>query len=115
MKTHKNLFARVEDAFRGISLYFKEELKLYQYLFIIVFFALVIFLIKPSHMETLFILLLFATSVFAGFFNMIVEKLCNLYSQEYNPQIRDIKDLAAGGASLYIIICVAILILIYFK
>ena len=115
MKIHKSILGRIYDALRGIYIYFREELKFHEYIFVILFFTSVICLVKPNFLETLFILLMLAISIFIGFFNNIVEKICDLYSRENNPLVRDIKDLAAGATSLYIVLCVIILFLIYFN
>jgi diacylglycerol kinase len=50
--------------------------------------------------EWLCICLCITAVLAAEAFNTAIEKLCNLYSAAYNPQIKIIKDVAAGAVLL---------------
>jgi diacylglycerol kinase len=50
--------------------------------------------------EWLCICLCITAVLVAEAFNTAIEKLCNLYSADYNPQIKIIKDVAAGAVLL---------------
>ncbi len=50
--------------------------------------------------EWLWICACIAAVLAAEAFNTAIEKLCNLYSTDYNPQIKIIKDVAAGAVLL---------------
>ncbi len=112
-KKHKSFVSRLVDGFKGIFLFMREELGFAKYSALIIFLILIIYFINPTHLELIMILIAVALGFFIGFVNMIIEKLCDLVSLEYNPLIRDIKDLAAGACMLYMLIFVAILAIVY--
>lgn len=118
MKKHKKIHGRIYDALRGIFLLGKDEFHslpgfLFQTFLFILIVLFAVFFIKPTYIETIIIILSLGLGVVIGSVNTIVEKLCDLYSLEYNIRIRDIKDMAAGACVLWFINFIVILIIMY--
>jgi diacylglycerol kinase len=115
---HKSIKSRILDALRGMYVFVKDEAHSIPgfFLQLLLFILLLLFInfgIKPNYTEILIIILGLGIGVVVGCLNTIIEKLCDLYSLEYNPLIRDIKDMAAGACILYFINFTVILVVMY--
>jgi diacylglycerol kinase len=72
------------------------------------------FYLEIEKTEWLFVLSAIFLVLVSELFNTTIEALCDLYSKDFNPKIKFIKDVAAGAVLLIAIyaICVALFIFI---
>lgn len=80
---------------------------------IIIIFYLLLF--KIPLIRCLFIMIFFVLILIFELFNTSIEKICDLYTKEYNKHIRDIKDMASACVllSIFIFFCVLIFSIFY--
>lgn len=71
------------------------------------------FHVKPN--EWLILLLISALVLALETINSAIEKLCDLYTKETHPQLKLIKDIAAGAVLIAAIFAVVIAIIIFKK
>ena len=96
MNTSK-FFRSFSYALRGIGTVFKEEFNARVHLLAALVVVVLGFVLKVSSWEWI-ILILVMGGVFAmELINTSIEKLADLYSSEFNPKIKKIKDLSAGA------------------
>ncbi len=70
-------------------------------------------IIKLSLNQFLWILVCSSLVLISEAFNCVIEKLCDLYSKDYNPLIKKIKDMSAGIVLISVIFaCIIALILL---
>jgi diacylglycerol kinase len=85
------------NAIRGLSKAFSTERNFrIQFIFFLIVVGFGIYF-KISNYEWLTIILISAFILSLELVNSAIEKLCDLYSPEYNSQIKWIKDVAAGA------------------
>lgn len=111
-KTHASLWIRLKNAWRGIIFFLSEEIEYWIAILLVALIGGLVFLASPTKTELIFLLLALSIGVLLGMFNFIVEELCDLYSTEYNPRIKKIKDVAAGACMFYIASLLVLYILI---
>ena len=109
-KRHPPLLTRLQSAWHGLTFFFFEDYKITIPVIIIV--GVLAWFADPTPTELLIIVLAAGIGILFGAFNTIVEELCDLYSTEYNPKIKLIKDMAAGACVFYILTAVVLFILI---
>lgn len=109
-KKHLPLWIRLQNAWRGLIYIFLEDYK--TTVPIIIVGGVLALLADPTPIELLIIVLAIGVGILFGAFNTIVEKLCDLYSTEPNPNIKIIKDMAAGACVFYSLIAAILFILI---
>jgi diacylglycerol kinase len=70
-------------------------------------------LLRVSVNEWLVLILCIGTVLCLELLNTVIERLCNLYSLSYSPEIRIIKDLAAGMVLLFAVAAMACGLIIF--
>ncbi len=68
---------------------------------------------KLETFEWLFVLSAVALVWTAELFNTAIESLCDLYSKEFNPKIKFIKDVAAGAVLLAAIYALGVALFVF--
>jgi diacylglycerol kinase len=84
-------------ALQGIRLFFRNERNGRLQLIISFSVSLVGLILSLSIFEWLIIILFITIIISLEMFNSALEKLCDKISPELNPQIKEIKDMAAGA------------------
>jgi diacylglycerol kinase len=84
-------------AFRGVSFFFRNERNGRLQVLIACFVLLAGILFSISITEWLIIFLFMALVLSLEMLNSALEKLCDLISPDWHPQIKVIKDMAAGA------------------
>lgn len=84
-------------AFNGIYIFFKKERNGKVQAAISLLTILAAYFFKLSGNEWLAILLCIGAVISLEMINSALEKICNLHSREFNPEIKIIKDIAAGA------------------
>jgi diacylglycerol kinase len=84
-------------AFQGVSLFFRNERNGRLQVLIACFVLLAGILFSISITEWLIIFLFMALVLSLEMLNSALEKLCDLISPDWHPQIKVIKDMAAGA------------------
>ena len=107
LQTNKTYKAFV-NAFSGLHYFFRHEQNGRTQLVIGVFTVILGTLLHISRLEWIAVLLCIGTVLSAEMINSALEKLCDYIQPSSNPQIRIIKDVAAGGV-LFISIVSAII------
>jgi len=95
-------------AFRGIRLFFQKEPTAWIYLSIAVGVFIGGWILHIPPLEWLAIFLCIGLVFVSEIINTSIEMLSNQVDPEYNPEIRDIKDISAGGVLLAAIISVVV-------
>ena len=84
--------------------------------FILAFFALLFgFLLKLDSMEWIVVLICIGSVITAEMFNTCIERLCDRFTLELDPQIKYIKDLAAGAVLVISITAFIVSMVILFR
>lgn len=87
---------KFDDAFRGLIKGFGHHSIMLQY--VLAGMALCAgFVLCLSAGEWAAVIICIGLVISAEILNTCIEKLCDLYSTDYDPKIREIKDLAAGA------------------
>lgn len=96
-------------AFNGLKLCFKDKAVIIQ----IVLGILAIIgglIIKLDHYEWLVFIICIGFVITSEIFNLCIERLCNLYTKEYDERIKFIKDVSAAAVTISalasLIVCV---------
>lgn len=100
----KKYLASFQYAMRGIRLAFRYERYMGFHLVAAVAVLIVNYLLKINQTEWLITLILVALVWMAEIFNTAIEKLADRVTQDRDPMIGQVKDLAAGAV---LIICFA--------
>lgn len=110
----KKFFKGFEYAFHGLIYLIRKErnFKVHLIALLMVIFAGFLFQIQRS--EWLIILLISALVLALEAINTAIERLCDLYSTDLNPQIKLIKDLAAGAVLIAAIFALVIALVIFY-
>ena len=74
-----------------------------------------IFYLKLSTIDTIFILLVSSGVLISEIFNTAIEKICDIVQPEFDQRIGFIKDISAGAVVLMTLLSVAVGILVYWK
>jgi diacylglycerol kinase len=103
-------------AFKGLRLFFSSERngRIQGIIALLVIGAGFFFSVSP--LEWLAVLLCIAAVLCLEMVNSAIEKVCNLISMEYHPEIKIIKDISAAAvllASIVSAICAAIIFIPY--
>ncbi|HZI25318.1 MAG TPA: diacylglycerol kinase family protein [Chryseolinea sp.] len=110
MKKHLESY---KYAMRGILLAFQVERNMSYHLVATCAVLLVNFILKISHTEWLITLMLIGMVWTAEIFNTAIEKLADRVTQERDPIIGQVKDLAAGGVLVISVAAVICALIIY--
>lgn len=102
-------------AFAGIwqMLLYERNFKVHVLALIVVISAGLYFRVTAN--EWLILLLISALVLALETINSAIEKLCDLYTKETHPQIKLIKDIAAGAVLIAAIFAVVIALIIFKK
>jgi diacylglycerol kinase len=102
-------------AFAGIwqMVLHERNFKIHVLAFIVVVSAGFYFQVTPN--EWLILLLISALVLALETINSAIEKMCDLYTTETHPQLKLIKDIAAGAVLIAAIFAVVIAIIIFKK
>ena len=90
---------KFQDAFRGVSLGFRDASIRQQWILAAMALCAAIVL-RLDLYEWLSVIICIAMVIVSETFNTAIEKVCDLYSTEYNEKIQYIKDLCAGAVLL---------------
>jgi len=82
---------------RGIGTVFKEEFNARVHLLAAMVVIVLGFVLKVSAWEWIILILVMGGVFTMELINTSIEKLADLYSTEFNPKIKKIKDLSAGA------------------
>lgn len=109
-----SIFRAFKHAFEGIASFIRTErnAKIHAFCTVgVVFFSIYLTLTST---EWLFILSAISAVWITEMLNSAIEKLCDLYSKEYHPAIKIIKDIAAGAvliAALYALVVGSVILI----
>lgn len=87
---------KFSDAFRGLFMGLGHHAILVQYI-LAACAVCAAFVLRLNAGEWAAVIICIGLVISAEILNTCIEKLCNLYSTDYNAKIREIKDLAAGA------------------
>lgn len=105
---NKNLLQALKNAMQGIKYVFHNERNLkIQLVFAILAIAISVFL-KLTHLEWTLLCLTIGMVLFAELVNTAIEIVLDLYSEKYNENIKNAKDISSGAVLLTSIMSVAI-------
>lgn len=90
-------FRSFSYALRGIGTVFKEEFNARVHLLAALVVVVLGFVLKVSSWEWIILILVMGGVFTMELINTSIEKLADLYSSEFNPKIKKIKDLSAGA------------------
>jgi diacylglycerol kinase len=90
-------FRSFSYALRGIGTVFKEEFNARVHLLAAMVVIVLGFVLKVSAWEWIILILVMGGVFTMELINTSIEKLADLYSTEFNPKIKKIKDLSAGA------------------
>lgn len=103
------------NAFRGVFLMIKNERNFQIEVFCFFINLFLIFYLKLSTIDTIFILLVSSGVLIAEIFNTAIEKICDIVQPEFDQRIGFIKDISAGAVVLMTLLSVVVGILVYWK
>ena len=109
----RRLLNSFRNAFNGIIETFKSEPNMKIHVFMALIVVICGFIFKLSNIEWIVIILLIGLILGAEVLNTCIENFADLYSTEYNPKIKIIKDTGAGMV-LSLAICSVVIGLIIF-
>jgi diacylglycerol kinase len=110
----KGFFNSFHFAFRGIRIVFKGRNFSIQFaLFLFTIFLGICFGISQTEWIFLFISSGFVLGSEA--LNTAIETFCDLYTTEFDPKIKDIKDIAAGAVLIFSLFALIVGICIFSK
>jgi len=105
MKKNKNPFT---PALEGLKILFSKERNFQIHIAITILALVACFLFQVKPWEWATILIMIALVLSAEALNTAIEKTCDYVCQERHPQIKKIKDIAAGGVLICAFIAVAV-------
>lgn len=105
---------KFKNAFNGLFLVIKDKSVKIQIIIglIILLFSLIL---KIEISDFIIILLVIMMVISFEIINTLIEKLCDLYSKDYNLEIKKIKDISAGLVLISAIFSLIIGVLIFKK
>lgn len=103
------------NAFRGVFLMLKNERNFQIELLAFFINLFLIFYLKLSTIDTIFILLVSSGVLISEIFNTAIEKICDIVQPEFDQRIGFIKDISAGAVVLMTLLSVVVGILVYWK
>lgn len=105
---------KFKHAFDGLKDALKEKAVIIQ----IILGAMAIIggiIIKLDHYEWLAFVICIAGVISLEIINSVIEKLCDLYSRDYNKNIKTIKDMASAAVLVFCLGALAICLLCLFR
>lgn len=110
---NKNFFTALGHSFDGIKYALKNERNLkIQLIFAILAIILGIFL-KLTYIEFAILVIVIGLVLFSEFINTALEVMLDLYSQEYNENIKIVKDISSGAVLLMSALSVIIGVILF--
>lgn len=100
-------------AWQGISTMFRQETHARIHLLAMVCVVAVGFVVNLTRVEWCLVLLCIGGVFMAEAFNSAIERVCNHVSPQWNPLIKDAKDLAAGAVLLLVIFVVIVGLIVF--
>jgi len=110
-----NLFESFKHAIDGIEEALKAERNLKIHFTIGLIVLIVAFFLKISYIDMLWLIFAVFSVIGAELINTMVEGLMDVYSNEYNPMIKFIKDVSAGIVLWYSMFSVVVGVVIFGK
>jgi undecaprenol kinase/diacylglycerol kinase (ATP) len=107
----KNKF---KAAFNGLKNGFLHKSVLIQY-FLALLAVIAGLIMHLSALEWTIVILCIGCVITAELLNTCIEKLCNLYTTDYDEKIREIKDIAAGAVLAASLAALVIALIILFR
>ncbi len=96
----KNFFASFKYAFSGIFYAFKNGRNFKVQLFVAILVIITAFILKVNNQEWSLLIICILIVLSLEMLNTALEKICDLIHPEKHPQIKIIKDVAAGAVLL---------------
>lgn len=96
----KNFFTSFKYAFSGIFYAFKNERNFKVQLFVAILVIITAFILKVNNQEWSLLIICILIVLSLEMLNTALEKICDLIHPEKHPQIKIIKDVAAGAVLL---------------
>lgn len=103
------------NAFRGIFFMLRSERNFQLEVFTFLINIFLIFYLKLSSFDTIFILIVCFGVLAAEIFNTAIEKICDIIQPDFDKRIGFIKDISAGAVTLMAILSVIVGVLVYWK
>lgn len=103
------------NAFRGVFFMLTSERNFQLEVLALFINIFLIFYLKLSNIDTIFILIVCIGVLVAEIFNTAIEKICDIIQPEFDKRIGFIKDISAGAVTLMAILSVIVGILVYWK
>lgn len=113
MKKKGSLISSFVHAFRGLGLLFSSERNAQIHLFALVIVITLGFILKISTFEWIAILLCSALVISLEAINSALERMCDEIDPNFNPKIKDIKDLAAAAVLWSSLIAIGVAAIIF--
>lgn len=110
---NKNFLQALKHSVDGIKYAFVNERNLKIQLLIGIAVIIVGIILKLTYVEFGIIILTIGMVIFAELINTAIEIILDLYSQEYNENIKVAKDLASGAVLLTALVSVIIGLIIF--
>jgi len=110
---NKNFIEALKNSFAGIKYVFKTERNLIIQVIFALFALLFAKIFVVSRLEFAVLVIVIGGVLFAELINTIVERVLNLYTQEYNENVKIIKDIASGTVLIMAIVSVIVGIAIF--
>ncbi len=95
-------------AFGGIAAGLRKELALKIHLFALLLLIPVVIVFKLNTLECLILFACACMVIVAEIFNTALEKLCDLVTLTRDHRVKYIKDLAAGGVLITVVLALAV-------
>jgi len=99
-RARRSWIQKFSDACRGVKIAVRAEVSFFVHLFITMIVVLTGAVLGLSRLEWCLIVLCIATTLSAEMFNTAIEKMARVVTQETNPEIRDVLDIASGAVLL---------------
>jgi diacylglycerol kinase len=112
---NKNLIASYYNAFNGLKYFFSTERNGKIQFAIAILVLTIAALVKFSSNKFLVILLCIGLVIGFEIINTAIEILCNLIQKNEHPQIKIIKDVAAGAVLLVSLLSILIAVVLIIK
>ncbi|CAM3049050.1 diacylglycerol kinase family protein [Chryseobacterium flavum] len=103
------------NAFHGVFLMIRAERNFQIELLAFFVNLFLIFYLKLSSTDAIFILIVSFAVLSAEIFNTAIEKICDIIQPDFDKRIGFIKDIAAGGVLLTAIASVIVGIIVYWN
>lgn len=93
---NKNFYCALKKSISGIKYVFKNERNFKIQLIFAVLVIVFSIIFKISIIKLTIFILCIGFVLFAEFLNTVIENMMDLYTQEYNEKVKNIKDIASG-------------------